>query len=287
MNKPCAVKVHGSDINVIAKRPSARAVLRRVLPRADALVSVSRALSTELEGLGVSRSKIALVANGVNTALFTPRDKRAARRALGVSEDGPMIVFVGRLEPQKGIGELLDAVPLVRARFPRAVFVLVGEVVAKENVARASLLSPGAIVTPGVRPLKEVADWLTACDVFTLPSWMEGTPNVVLEALASGRPVVATNVGGIPGPVLPVSRRGDTSCRLAIRGRWPRLWCARSNAKSGASGREKSCARSGRSRGARARSASSMCWRGSESGPPRSPSDRRAHPEVLSRYPSL
>ena len=62
-------------------------------------------------------------------------------------------------------------------------------------------------MAPGARPLKEVAQWLAACDVFTLPSWQEGTPNVVLEALASGRPVVATRVGGIPD-VLPDPQAG-------------------------------------------------------------------------------
>ena len=198
MNKPCAVKVHGSDLNVIAKRPSARAILRHVLPRADAMVSVSAALSTELEALGVDRAKVHLVANGVNTELFTPRDKREARRALGLSETAAVVAFVGRLEPQKGVGELLAAIPRVRARIGDVVFVLLGEGEWSERVKKEAASSNGAIVAPGARPLKEVAQWLAACDVFTLPSWMEGTPNVVLEALASGRPVVATSVGGIP-----------------------------------------------------------------------------------------
>jgi teichuronic acid biosynthesis glycosyltransferase TuaC len=208
LHKPCAVKVHGSDLNVIAKRPSARAVLRRVLPRADAMVSVSAALSDELEALGVARSRIHLVANGVNTALFAPRDKGEARRALGLSPSAAVVAFVGRLEPQKGVGELLLAIPRVRARIGDVVFVLIGEGEWTERVKKEAAASNGAIVAPGARPLKEVAQWLAACDVFTLPSWMEGTPNVVLEALASGRPVVATRVGGIPD-VLPDPDGGE------------------------------------------------------------------------------
>jgi glycosyltransferase involved in cell wall biosynthesis len=200
--KPCVVKVHGTDINNIAKRPSARAVLRRVLPMADALVSVSAGLSDELEGLGVPRAKIHLVANGVDKAVFAPRDKRAARRALGVPESAPVVLFAGRLESGKGMAELLEAAAIVRARVPGFVLAVLGEGDWAARVAEAAAASNGGIVAPGVRPLKEVAEWLTACDVFTLPSWMEGTPNVVLEALASGRPVVATRVGGIPG-VLP------------------------------------------------------------------------------------
>jgi glycosyltransferase involved in cell wall biosynthesis len=198
LGKPCVVKVHGTDINTNATRPSVRAALRRVLPMADALVSVSAGLSDELERLGVPRSKIHLVANGVDKELFAPRDKREAKRMLGISESAPVVLFVGRLESGKGMAELLEAASLVRARVEGAVFVILGDGEWGARVEKAAAESMGGIVAPGVRPLKEVARWLAACDVFTLPSWMEGTPNVVLEALASGRPVVATNVGGIP-----------------------------------------------------------------------------------------
>jgi glycosyltransferase involved in cell wall biosynthesis len=203
--KPCVVKVHGTDVNTIAKRPSVRAILRRVLPRAGALVSVSAALSGELEELGVAREKIHLVRNGVDKGVFAPRgakEKADARRALGVDPAAEVVLYVGRLETGKGMAELLAAIPAVRARVERAVFVVLGDGEWSERVAKAAAEAGGAIVAPGTRPLKEVAAWLAACDVLTLPSWMEGTPNVVLEALASGRPVVATNVGGIPA-VLP------------------------------------------------------------------------------------
>jgi glycosyltransferase involved in cell wall biosynthesis len=92
-------------------------------------------------------------------------------------------------------------VPLLRERAKDAVVVLLGEGVSSERVRQAAASSKGAILAPGARPPREIAQWLAACDVFTLPSWMEGTPNVVLEALASGRPVVASNVGGIPDVV--------------------------------------------------------------------------------------
>jgi glycosyltransferase involved in cell wall biosynthesis len=198
LRKPCAVKVHGSDLNLVGKMPSARAVLRRVLPKADALVSVARALSDELAALGVPRDRIHLVPNGVDTKLFAPHDKGEARRALGVPDGRPLALFVGRLEPQKGLGELLEAWDRVRAARPDAMLALVGDGVWKDRVDAKRGSLDGSIFAPGARPLREVAQWLAACDVFTLPSWMEGTPNVVLEALASGRPAVATRVGGIP-----------------------------------------------------------------------------------------
>src|SRR5262245_37767271 len=123
--RPCVVKVHGSDINVVAEIRAARAVLRSLLPQAEAMVAVSRPLADKLEALGVAREKIHLVENGVDTRLFAPKDKAAARRSLGLPEQAKIAVFVGRLEPQKGVKELLAAWPRVRATHPGAVLVLV------------------------------------------------------------------------------------------------------------------------------------------------------------------
>lgn len=197
--KPCVVKVHGSDVNVVLETKAARAVAARVLPMADAVVAVSRPLAEELVRLGVPRDRVHLVMNGVDAALFRPRDRLEARRALGLADDARVALFVGRLEPQKGIRELLDAFEGVRARVPGATLVLVGDGVSAAEVrVRGARWGKGAARVVGPRAPADVARWMAACDVLTLPSWAEGTPNVVLEALASGRPVVATRVGGIP-----------------------------------------------------------------------------------------
>jgi glycosyltransferase involved in cell wall biosynthesis len=197
--KACVVKVHGSDVNVVLRTRAARAVAARVLPLADAVIAVSKPLADEIVSLGVPRSRVHLVMNGVDAALFHPRDRRAARAALRVAEDRRLVLFVGRLEPQKGINELLDAFDAVRSRVPGATLALVGDGVSQGEVrARVAGWDPDAVRLLGPLPPAEVAAWVGACDVMTLPSWAEGTPNVVLEALASGRPVVGTRVGGIP-----------------------------------------------------------------------------------------
>lgn len=198
LGKPSVIKVHGSDVNVLAKVRSARAVMRRILPMANAMVAVSRPLGKELEALDVPASRIHLVRNGVDTKLFFPRDREAARTELGVPLGRPLVVFCGRLEPQKGLEELLVAFEHVRRARPDVMLALLGDGVMRDRVRTAAEASGGALLAPGARPLPEIATWLAACDVFTLPSWNEGTPNVVLEALASGRPAVATRVGGIP-----------------------------------------------------------------------------------------
>lgn len=208
LNKPCVVKVHGSDVNVVLQTGAARALAARILPMADAVVAVSQPLVEELVRLGVPRDRVHRVANGVNGAVFYPRDRAEARRDLGLAEDARVVLFVGRLEPQKGIHELLDAFERVRAREPRASLALLGEGVSSDEVrARVASWDSGAARVLGARPQTEVAAWMGACDVMTLPSWAEGTPNVVLEALASGRPVVASRVGGIPD-LLPDERAG-------------------------------------------------------------------------------
>ena len=208
LGKPCVVKVHGTDVNVVLKRPAARAVAARVLTKADAVVAVSQPLAVELARIGVPPARLHVVPNGVDTSVFFPRHRAQARRACAVGDDARVILFVGRLEPQKGVRELLAAFEQVRRQVPNAVLVFIGNGVWLEDVrARSARWGEDALRVLGPRPQSEVAEWMGACDVVVLPSWAEGMPNVVLEALASGRPVVATSVGGIPA-TLSDPRRG-------------------------------------------------------------------------------
>lgn len=195
LDLPSVVKVHGSDLNVIARIPSVRAHLRAFLPRATQLVAVSRALADELTALGVPRERISIVENGVDPSLFAPRDRKEARAALGLPAAGRVAVYVGRLVREKGLFELVEAMASLP---PELTLVLVGDGVARaELVERARPLGE-RVRFAGPRPLDEVPRFLAAADLFVLPSWNEGTPNVILEALACGRRVVATTVGGIP-----------------------------------------------------------------------------------------
>jgi glycosyltransferase involved in cell wall biosynthesis len=198
LGKPCVVKAHGTDVNVVLRSGPARRLARRILPRADASVVVSRPLGEELVRLGVPRRRVHCVANGVDASLFYPRDRADARARLGVPDDARLVLYVGRLEPQKGIDELVDAFAALSLRAPRTMLALIGDGVSRDRV-RARVERYGSSVRLlGPLPQGQVAEWMGACDVLTLPSWAEGTPNVVLEALASGRPVVASRVGGIP-----------------------------------------------------------------------------------------
>jgi teichuronic acid biosynthesis glycosyltransferase TuaC len=192
---PSVVKLHGSDINQLAKLPGPRRMLSWALPRAAQIVAVSKPLADEVCALGVSRDKVSVVMNGVDATLFYPRDRAAARAELGLSQTAKIALYVGNLKPEKGVSELARAWPTVARHVPEAELCVVGGGPLADDVKanageRARMLGP--------QPHDRVPLWIAACDLLVLPSHSEGTPNVALEALASGRRIVATAVGGTP-----------------------------------------------------------------------------------------
>ncbi|MEA2748823.1 MAG: teichuronic acid biosynthesis glycosyltransferase TuaC [Myxococcales bacterium] len=198
MGVPAVVKLHGSDMNMIAKLPGPRRLLRLALPRAAHVVAVSRALAEEARELGVAADRVSIVMNGVDADLFRPRDRAEARRELGLPADARIASYVGNLKETKGVLDLAAAFERIAAAHPAVHLAVVGGGEARAALHALAARWPGRVTLAGARPLAEIPTWLAACDVLTLPSWAEGTPNVVLEALASGRRVVASSVGGIP-----------------------------------------------------------------------------------------
>ena len=203
---PCVVKVHGTDVNVVARWPSVGPLIARTLRAARFSAGVSRPLVDALVRLGAPVDRAVLLPNGVDRALFQPRDRGEARRTLALPEGCRVILYVGALDPEKGVRELVDAFAVLRQGAPSPVhLVLVGEGPLDAEIrARAAALgaAAGRVVLAGPQDLPGVARYLAAADLLALPSWAEGTPNVVLEALAAGRPVVASRVGGIPDVVI-------------------------------------------------------------------------------------
>jgi teichuronic acid biosynthesis glycosyltransferase TuaC len=192
---PAVVKAHGSDLNTIGKMRGPRAQLRALLPRAARVVAVSRALADQAIELGVAPERVRVVLNGVDRERFHPGDRAAARAELGLAADRKILLYVGHLKESKGVVALAAAYALLAARRSDADLVVVGD-----GDARAAMTAAGAdgMRLVGARPHEEVARWMAAADAVVLPSWNEGTPNAVIEALASGRRVVASEVGGVP-----------------------------------------------------------------------------------------
>jgi glycosyltransferase involved in cell wall biosynthesis len=206
---PAVVKVHGSDMNVLARIPSVARNLRWGLPRARRVVAVSRPLAEVVASFGVPADRIDVVPNGVDAELFHPRDREEARADLNHGDDRrPWLLYVGRLEEAKGVLDLLEAFTALARRHPSVRLAVVGDGSARPALERAAQALGGRLLLAGRRPLAEVPLWMAASQALVLPSWAEGTPNVILEALACGRRVVATAVGGVPD-LLPEGGLGE------------------------------------------------------------------------------
>ncbi|WDS36899.1 glycosyltransferase [Pseudoxanthomonas sp.] len=193
---PLVAGARGSDIRV--RDVISRHLTRRVVRGARRLLVVSEDLGRlAVTRYGAEASRVCVIANGCDAATFHLASQAAARQALGIAPDAELVLYVGRLVPEKGLRELLAAVRELATRRPKLQLVLVG---GGPMQAELGALAAGAANVQLAGPLapEAVAQWMAAANLVTLPSYSEGHPNVLVEALACGRPVVATNVGGIP-----------------------------------------------------------------------------------------
>lgn len=204
LGKPIVLGALGTDIN---ERSGLNGWLtRRTLQAADRVIFVSHAMTRHaIAHHGVSPDRCATVVNGINTDVFHPQDQRACRDELGVAPDARLIVYVGRLIEAKGLRELVTSVAKLRQADPRVCAVVIGEGDFKTDLMQqiTALGQASGIQLVGGKLPPQVAKYINAADLLTLPSWTEGYPNVLVEALACGCPVVATQVGGIPEIVTP------------------------------------------------------------------------------------
>jgi teichuronic acid biosynthesis glycosyltransferase TuaC len=200
LGKPVVVTARGSDVNTYSEMPLIRRLLRFTLRRADAVIAVSRALKAAIVRLGVAENAVRVIPNGVDATKFHPIDRAEARRGLGLP-DGRIVLSVGGLVDVKGFDVLIRSFKRLGGRDNRgALLVIVGdgprrqslEALAAESGLRERVRFAGAVGH------EDLARWYSAADLFCLASSREGWPNVVLEALACGTPVVAAAVGGIP-----------------------------------------------------------------------------------------
>lgn len=183
--------------------PMQKRVQRYVCRLADRVLVNAEAVKTWLVNDGFSPSRITVIPNGVDLSRFETRANPAAvRRSLGVPEHAPLVAVVSRLHRLKGIEDFLDAASLVAASHPDARFLVVGEPSPVDNLAYLEELSQRAqrlgigdrVIFTGLRD--DVPALLSAVDVSVMPSLNEALSNVLLESMAAGAPVVATDVGG-------------------------------------------------------------------------------------------
>jgi glycosyltransferase involved in cell wall biosynthesis len=173
---------------------------RKALRNSDFVLTVSQDLLARAIDKGSRPARSRAILNGCDLSIFHPLDRRAARQVLQIDSDAEMVLYVGRLDLKKGLMELVDAAARVHRRRPQLHVYLVGDGpdkaalqsrIGRHGAEHYVTISPACLTT-------QVPVWMACANVVVLPSYREGCPNVVLEALAMGRPVIATRVGGIP-----------------------------------------------------------------------------------------
>jgi teichuronic acid biosynthesis glycosyltransferase TuaC len=191
---PIVLTARGSDVNVFCRYAGPRAMVRWAAQHCAKVITVSDALRQKLAAIGVPNDVIAVMPNGVDEQLFAPVDRLAARKTLRY--DGFTILSVGNLVPLKGYDIVIEAV----ARIPDARLVIIGEgpcaTALRQLIAERGLEQRVSMI--GNVSQAELVQHYNAADALVLASSSEGMPNVVLESLACGTPVIGTEVGGIP-----------------------------------------------------------------------------------------
>ena len=192
--KPLAITARGSDVTELPDYAVPRAQIRRAIAGADALIAVSAGLKRRLVELGAPEEKITVLRNGIDTALFRPGPREEMRARLGLS--GPVLISVGGLIPRKRHHLAIDAMALL----PGATLLILGA--GPEHAALEARAAQRGVADRvrllGPRPHAELPAYYGAADLSILASSREGWANVLLESMACGTPVVASDIPGNP-----------------------------------------------------------------------------------------
>ncbi len=199
---PVYLMAIGTDGNRLVKGSMVATHTVEAISRANKTISVSKALREKLIAVGADPDKIIVIHTGVDRAIFRKMDKTIIRNELGFAVNDPLILFVGNLIKTKGLDELADAFGSLASddQF-RSVKLVIAGTGQYENGFKKRLKAIGMFhrtFFKGSCSLPVVAKLMNAADVVCLPSYSEGLPNVVLEALSCNTKVVASDVGGIP-----------------------------------------------------------------------------------------
>jgi glycosyltransferase involved in cell wall biosynthesis len=191
---PVVITARGTDVNLIAQHRIPRRMIRWAASQAGAVVAVSQALKEKLAALGVERERIHVLRNGVDLELFHPEGRDEVRAGLELRR--PTLLSVGNLLAFKGHGVVIEALSLLQ----EYELVIAGDGpdrAAFEALARECGVS-GRVRFTGSLSQQDLRRHYCAADALVLASSREGWPNVLLEAMACGTPVIATEVGGVP-----------------------------------------------------------------------------------------
>jgi glycosyltransferase involved in cell wall biosynthesis len=200
---PAACLCIGVDVNITAH--SSKIIHRHFVRTANALDSTLACGQSVADGIKATTGKSPLCVYGVlDLEEFSPvQDKIPARKNLGLPSDKTIILYAGYLTKRKGVYELLEAIYRVQKKYPDILLIMCGagpEEKTLQRLMREKGIEHTVRMVGEVEP-EQMNKWMQASDLFVLASHTEGMPNVIMEAMACGLPVVATAVGGLPGVI--------------------------------------------------------------------------------------
>ncbi len=199
---PVVLTAMGCDINLYGAYRLRAPQIKWALNAAIGITAKSRDLARKIAGFGVSADKITFIPNGIDAGVFNAAACRSRARPDGQS--GNQVLYLGRLSSEKGVDTLVDAIALLAAEGEDIRLQIVGEGELNSGLKKKVKVTglQGRVAFHGPVPHAEVAGYLSGATVVCLPSLREGTPNAALEALACGRPVAASRVGGLPDIII-------------------------------------------------------------------------------------
>jgi glycosyltransferase involved in cell wall biosynthesis len=232
--KPVVVSARGTDISLYKNYFMIRKLLKFTLSRASQVVAVSHSLKKEIIELGIQEEMISVIPNGIDSDKFYPLSQVSARNALGLPVERKIILSVGRLVPVKGLDLLIRAIKIIIENnlYDKEIYLIIIGKGSLEKELENLALNLGLrryVRFIGEIPHTDLCLWYNAADVFCLASKREGWPNVLMESLACGTPVVAADIVSVP-EIVSSNRNGFITKRtphafaekiiLAIRKEW-------------------------------------------------------------------
>ena len=197
---PVFCSARGTDINVYPTFPLIRPLISWALKQAAGIVAVSHALKQKIMELGIPEGRICVIGNGVDVDRFEPVDRQEARKRLGLAVEGRLAIAVGSLNEHKCHAMLIGAMAETVSRWRDLRLCILGEGALRGSLEKliSDMGLQGRVSLLGGQRNEDLKWWYNAADICCLSSVREGWPNVLMESLACGTPVVATRVGGVP-----------------------------------------------------------------------------------------
>ncbi len=192
----------GTDVHQYIKNPTRRNIIINELTNCSAIITVSNSLARIMQTAGFPESKIHTIYYGVEQNIFKPGDKYEARKKLNLPQSEPIIIFVGNFLPIKDPLLTIESFNALvkKYKLSNALMILIGSGPLNKKLKQMTLNLgiENNVIFAGTKTPQDIATYMQAADALCLTSINEGVPNVVLEALSTGLPVVTTRVGGIP-----------------------------------------------------------------------------------------